>query len=108
MNDRNEHDDIVLSPREMLALRRIEAELGGDRRLVRRMGLTRSPRPRRRLALTVAILTCASLFLAVMGIRTSDPVFIWSFAALWPFTVLQAFRLLCRMSSTGARITSWL
>ena len=105
MNDRNEHDDIVLSPREMLALRRIEAELGGDRRLVRRMGLTR---PRRWPALTVAILTCASLFLAVMGIRTSDPVFLWSFAALWPFTVLQAFRLLCRMSSTGARITSWL
>ncbi|MGY6026779.1 DUF3040 domain-containing protein [Streptomyces spinosirectus] len=108
MNDRNEHDDNVLSPHEKLALRHIEAQLSGDRRLVRRMGLTRPPRARRWLALTVAVLTCASLFFAVMGIRTSDPQFIWSFAALWPFTVLQAFRLLCRMSSTGGRITSWL
>ncbi|MFG2794103.1 DUF3040 domain-containing protein [Streptomyces sp. NPDC048419] len=108
MNDRNEPNDIVLSRHERLALRHIEAELSGDRRLARQMGRTRPPRPRRRLVLTVVILTCASLLLAVMGIRTSDPAVIWGFAALWPFTLLQAFRLLCRLSSSGDRVTSWL
>jgi hypothetical protein len=108
VKDRNEPDDIVLSPHERLALQHIEAELSGDRRLARRMGQAPDRRPRRRLVLTVAILACGSLFLAVLGIRTSDPVFIWSFAGLWPFTLLQAFRLLCRMSSHGNRITSWL
>ncbi|MFR0354913.1 DUF3040 domain-containing protein [Streptomyces sediminimaris] len=108
MNDRDKPNDIVLSPHERVALRHIEAELSGDRRLVRRMGQTRPPRPRRRLALTVAVLVCASLALAVIGIRTSDPAVIWTFAALWPLTLFQAFRLLCRVSSAGERITSWL
>ncbi|MFE7174140.1 DUF3040 domain-containing protein [Streptomyces sp. NPDC057616] len=108
MNERNEPDDTILTPHERLTLRHIEADLISDRRLVRRMGQLRGPRPWRRLALSVAMLTCASLFLAVLGIRTSDPAVIWSFAALWPFTVLQAFRLLCRMSSTRDRFTSWL
>lgn len=108
VNERNEPNDIVLSPYERLALRHIEAELSGDRRLARRMGRTRLPRPRRRLALTVAVLACVSLTLAVIGIRTADPAVIWSFAALWPLTLFQAFRLLCRVSGAGDRITSWL
>lgn len=108
VNDRNEPDDIVLSPHERLALRHIETALSGDRRLARRMGRAPHPRPRRLLVLTVVVLVCASVFLAVLGIRTSDPVVIWSFAGLWPFTLLQAFRLLCRVSSHGSRITSWL
>ncbi|MFE7854758.1 hypothetical protein [Streptomyces sp. NPDC057403] len=44
----------------------------------------------------VTLLGAASLFLLVVGIRTSDPGAIWAFAALWPLTLLQGFRLLCR------------
>lgn len=108
VNEQNEHDDIVLSPHERLTLRHIEADLGVDRRLVRRMGRLRRPRQWRLLAVSVAMLTCTSLFLAVLGIRTSDPAVIWTFAALWPLTLLQAFRLLCRVSKSGERFTAWL
>ncbi|MFJ9543327.1 DUF3040 domain-containing protein [Streptomyces sp. NPDC101225] len=108
MNERDEPDDIMLSDHERIALRHIEAGLGDDRRLVRRMGRMERPRPWRLLALSVAMLACASLILAVLGIRTSAPVAIWSFAAVWPLTLLQAFRLLCRTSSARDRFTSWL
>lgn len=108
VNERNEPNEIVLSPHERLTLRHIEAGLSVDRRLVRRMGRRGGPRPWRWPAVSVALLTCASLFFAIMGIRTSDPVFIWSFAGVWPFTLLQAFRLLCRVSRSGERFTAWL
>jgi hypothetical protein len=106
VNHRNDPDDVVLSPTERLALREIERRLDGDRHLARRM---RGPRPALGLwlPLSVAVLSCASLFLIVMGIRTSDPVVIWCFALLWPLTLLQAFRLLCRVTRLGDRVTSW-
>ncbi|MCD9879769.1 DUF3040 domain-containing protein [Streptomyces guryensis] len=94
----------MLSSHERLALRNIETELSCDRRLVRSM--RRHPGSRLRLPLSVALLACGSLFLAVMGIRTADPVVIWCFAGLWPFTLLQAFRLLRRATGGGGRTTS--
>ena len=106
MAEHPDPEDVVLSSHERLALRSIEAELSCDRRLAR--GMRRRPRSRLWLPLSVALLTSSSLFLVVMGIRTADPVVIWCFAGLWPFTVLQAFRLLCRASRGGDRITSWL
>ncbi|NUO42281.1 MAG: DUF3040 domain-containing protein [Streptomyces sp.] len=113
VNDRSDPDDVVLSPHERLTLRRIEAELSGDRRLTRRMRrLLHQPAdrlhhrpgrpvPRRALPLSTAALLSASMFLVVMGVRTSDPVLLWCFAALWPLTLLQAFRLLCRVTEAG-------
>ncbi|MEU9392911.1 hypothetical protein AB0D86_23275 [Streptomyces sp. NPDC048324] len=44
----------------------------------------------------VTLLGAASLFLLVVGIRTSKPGVIWAFAAVWPLPLLQGFRLLCR------------
>ncbi|MFF7972388.1 DUF3040 domain-containing protein [Streptomyces sp. NPDC007905] len=107
-------DDVRLSPRERLALQLIEADLRQDRRLVHRM------RPARRMArtsrgmwlpLAVLLLAGASVFVAVMGIRTSHPALLWCFALLWPLTLLQAFRLLCRTvrrRASGGRVTPWL
>lgn len=46
------------------------------------------------LALAVGLLVTASVFLVVVGMRTSDPAALWAFAALWPVTLLQACRLL--------------
>jgi hypothetical protein len=105
VDNRNDPDDVVLSPTERMALRRIESELSGDRRLARRM---RGPGPGLRLRLSVAVLACVSLFLMVMGIRTSNPAVIWCFAVLWPVTLLQTFRLLCRTTRLGDRVTPWL
>ncbi|MEU0335926.1 DUF3040 domain-containing protein [Streptomyces sp. NPDC006193] len=89
------HDDVELSPRERRALLRIEADLRRDRRFARRTG---RPRRERRLPLAVSLLGIASAFVAVMGIRTSDPALLWCFALLWPLTLCQGFRLLCRIS----------
>ncbi|MBL1084557.1 DUF3040 domain-containing protein [Streptomyces actinomycinicus] len=103
------HDDVRLSPHERLALLQIEANLRQDRRLARRLG-----RPRRTLWLpsSVALLVLASVFVAVMGIRTSDPALLWCFLVLWPLTLFQVFRLLCRTAGprprSGARLTPWL
>lgn len=147
MNDWDTPDDVRLSPRERLALLRIEADLQQDRRLARAMGsaepagpprrtgaaprdrtarpaagAARRPHPKRRperrrralwLPLAVLLLGAASVFVAVMGIRTSDPVLLWGFALLWPLTLLQAFRLLCRAgrpprSGAGGRTSPWL
>lgn len=116
VNDRSDPDDVVLSPHERLALRRIEAELSADRRLTRRMRhhmsrRLRRPVSRRWLPLSTAALLSASVFLVVMGVRTSDPAVLWCFAALWPLTLLQGFRLLCRASREGSdqeeRGTPW-
>ncbi|KUN26628.1 hypothetical protein AQJ23_15875 [Streptomyces antibioticus] len=110
VSDRRDPDDVVLSPHERLALYRIEAELNADRRLTRRMrhhtgrGL-RNPVPVSRrcwLPLSTAALLSASVFLVVMGIRTSYPAVLWCFAVLWPLTLLQGFRLLCRAAGEGA------
>ncbi|MFF4362031.1 DUF3040 domain-containing protein [Streptomyces sp. NPDC001604] len=106
MAEHPDPDDVVLSSHERLALRSIEAELSCDRRLARSM--RGEPGSRLWLPLSVALLACASLFLVVMGILTSDPVVIWCFAGLWPFTLLQAFRLLCRARRGTHRLTSWL
>ncbi|MFF1299796.1 MULTISPECIES: hypothetical protein [unclassified Streptomyces] len=45
-----------------------------------------------------ALLGTASVFLAVVGVKTSDLAVLWAFTVLWPVTLLQAFRLLCRWS----------
>ncbi|MFI1837218.1 DUF3040 domain-containing protein [Streptomyces olivaceoviridis] len=93
-------DEVRLSPRERLALLRIEADLRRDRRFARRMGAA----PREVwLPVAVLLLTAASVFVAVMGIRTSDPALLWCFALLWPLTLFQAFRLLCRATRTRPR-----
>ncbi|MFI9247390.1 DUF3040 domain-containing protein [Streptomyces sp. NPDC053086] len=105
------HDEVRLSARERLALLQIEANLRQDRRLARRMGAGR-----RGVWLPVAVLllAMASVFVAVMGIRTSDPTLLWCFALLWPLTLFQAFRLLCRAARPrprprpGAQVTPWL
>ncbi|GGS61137.1 MULTISPECIES: DUF3040 domain-containing protein [Streptomyces] len=129
-------DEVRLSLRERLVLARIEAGLRQDRRFAHRMGRTRrmgwrgrmrrmgrtrrggrtrrTGRARREVWLPAAVLllTVASVFVAVMGIRTSDPALLWCFALLWPLTLLQAFRLLCRAararSGHGSRLTPWL
>ncbi|MEU9208006.1 DUF3040 domain-containing protein [Streptomyces sp. NPDC048415] len=84
-----------LSLRERLILKHIETELRRDRRLQRTL---RAPGRDPWLPTAVTLLGVASAFLMVVGIRTSDPAVIWAFAALWPLTLLQAFRLLCRWS----------
>ncbi|MFE3164919.1 DUF3040 domain-containing protein [Streptomyces sp. NPDC059224] len=91
MENRNDPDDVVLSTHERLVFWHIEAELSDDRRLVRRM--RHSGPARRWLPLSVAALVCASLLLLVAGILTLNPAALWCFAALWPVTLLLAYRL---------------
>ncbi|WP_238431780.1 DUF3040 domain-containing protein [Streptomyces cavernae] len=107
MDDMN---DIRLSPRERIILRDIESALRRDRRLVRAMRPPRPshpprrPRPPRhpsRLSVVVALLAMVSILLIVVGIRTSEAGVIWAFAALWPLTLVLAFRLLCRWTRHG-------
>ncbi|MEV6114545.1 DUF3040 domain-containing protein [Streptomyces sp. NPDC052109] len=103
------HDEVRLSPRERLELLRIETGLRQDRRFARRMG---DGHGRFWLPVAVLLLGIASAFVAVMGVRTSDPALLWCFALLWPVTLFQAFRLLCRAvrrrSGSGAQVRSWL
>ncbi|MEU3826691.1 DUF3040 domain-containing protein [Streptomyces sp. SID486] len=105
------HDEVRLSARERLALLQIEANLGQDRRFARRMGAARQGLW---LPVAVLLLVAASVFVAVMGILTSDPALLWCFALLWPVTLFQAFRLLCRAGRPrarprpGAQMTPWL
>ncbi|MFI0167661.1 DUF3040 domain-containing protein [Streptomyces sp. NPDC017095] len=112
-----EHDEVRLSARERLALLRIEADLRRDRRFARRMGRMRRRGMTRRgawLPAAVLLLGAASVFVAVMGMRTADPALLWCFALLWPLTLSQVFRLLCRASRPvprprrGTRPASWL
>ncbi|MFF5859436.1 DUF3040 domain-containing protein [Streptomyces sp. NPDC012751] len=106
-----QHDQVRMSARERLALLQIEANLRQDRRFARRMGAARRPGL---LPAAVLLLGLASVFVAVMGIRTSQPALLWCFAVLWPLTLFQAFRLLCRAARPrprprrGARVTPWL
>ncbi|MFF3333877.1 DUF3040 domain-containing protein [Streptomyces sp. NPDC002888] len=116
--DEGDTDDVRLSPGEHLALLRIEAALGRDRRFARAMrgrpagpwsAVRRFARAKRRrptgpwLAVSVLALACASVLLAVLGIRTADPAVVWCFAALWPLTLLQTFRLLRRLTHRDDR-----
>ncbi|MEV0738546.1 DUF3040 domain-containing protein [Streptomyces sp. NPDC050549] len=100
MENRNDPEGIALSSYERLAFLLIEAELHRDRQLVRRM---RHPETRPWLSLSVAALTCASLLLLVTGILTADLAVLCCFAALWPVTLLLAFRLLRRPANTEDR-----
>ncbi|MGA4837537.1 DUF3040 domain-containing protein [Streptomyces sp. G45] len=95
--------DSGLSDRERRVLDEMEAALRRDRRLRRRLRRARRGRPGapwtvtyRPRGRTVAALALLSLALVVSGIRTSEPGVIWAFAAVWPLTLLAAFRLLCR------------
>ncbi|MET7850377.1 DUF3040 domain-containing protein [Streptomyces avermitilis] len=103
MESRNDPDGVTLSSHERLALWRIEAELRQDRRLARRL---RRPGARPWLPLSVAALTCASLILLVAGILTSDKAVLWCLVALWPVTVLLAFRMLRRPTGVEGRTRS--
>lgn len=94
-------DDIRPSPRERIILGEIERALRRDRRLVKAMrppSPSRPPRhPARRvvwLPVAVALPAGVSIMLIVVGVRTSRPAVIRTFAALWPVTLLLAFRLL--------------
>jgi hypothetical protein len=89
-------DDVRLSLRERLILKDIEFALRRGRRFG---GPLRSARHSIWLPTAVALFTLASVFLMVEGIRTSDPAVIWAFSAVWPLTLFQAFRLLCRWST---------
>jgi hypothetical protein len=100
VESRNDLDGITLSSHERLALWRIEAELRQDRRLARRM---RRPGARPWLPLSVAALTFASLILLVAGILTSDTAMLWCVVALWPLTMLLAFRMLRRQTGVEGR-----
>ncbi|MER5525771.1 DUF3040 domain-containing protein [Streptomyces sp. NPDC002677] len=100
MENRNDPDDVALSSYERVALLLIEAELRQDRRLARRMRL---PGARPWLPLSVAALTCASLLLLVMGILTAELAVLWCFTAVWPVTLLLAFRLLRHPTNIGDR-----
>ena len=93
-----------LPDHEQRILDAMEADLRRDRRLRRRL---RTARIKRRLnparvaeyrprVPTVVLLLSLSVLLMVVGIRTSEPVAIWAFAALWPLTLFGVFRLLCR------------
>ena len=104
MESRNNPDDVALTSHERLALWRIEADLSEDRRLARRM---RHPGSRPWLPLSVAALTCASLLLLVVGILSSSSAVLWCLAALWPITLLLAFRMLRRPAGAEGRISSW-
>ncbi|MEW2625862.1 DUF3040 domain-containing protein [Streptomyces sp. NPDC048106] len=114
----DKREETRLSPRERLALLEIEAHLRQDRGFARRMegGAHREQGDRAHrgvwLPVGVLLLAVASAFCAVMGIRTSDPGLLWCFAVLWPFTLFQSFRLLCRAARRrghpGERLTSWL
>ncbi|GAA3779880.1 DUF3040 domain-containing protein [Streptomyces phyllanthi] len=95
-----------LPDHEQRALEQIEAALRRDRRLDRRLRtlrLRRCPdlapiaayRPR---VGTVGIWLTLSVTLMILGIRTSEPWLIWTFAAVWPVTLYGVFRLLCRWS----------
>jgi hypothetical protein len=103
------HDEVRLSHRERIALLQIEADLRRDRRFARRMGAAHREVW---LSSAVLLLMVASVFVAVMGIRTSDPALLWCFALLWPLTLFQAFRLLCRATHhrprQGAGVSPWL
>ncbi|MDN3026944.1 DUF3040 domain-containing protein [Streptomyces sp. S.PB5] len=85
---------VRLSIRERLVLKHIETELRRDRGPGRARTRGRDPW----LPLAVALFAAASVFLAVVGMRTSDTAALWAFAVLWPVTLLQLFRLLCRWS----------
>ncbi|MFG2373083.1 DUF3040 domain-containing protein [Streptomyces sp. NPDC048504] len=104
MESRNNPDDVALTSHERLALWRIEADLSEDRRLARRM---RRPGARPWLPVSVAALTCASLLLLVVGILSSNSVVLWCLTALWPATILLAFRMLRRPADAEDRIRSW-
>jgi hypothetical protein len=90
-------EDIQLSQRELIILHEIEHALCRDRRFGRVM---RASPQSAWLPASVALLGVASVFLMVVGIRTSDPAVIWTLAGVWPCTLVQAFRLLCRWSAT--------
>lgn len=100
VENRNDPDGIALSSYERLSLLLIEAELRQDRHLVRRM---RHPGARPWLSMSVAALTCASLLLLVTGILTTNLAVLWCFTALWPVTLLLAFRLLRHPADAEAR-----
>lgn len=93
-----------LPDHEQRILDEVERALRRDRRLERRLRthrLRRCPdlsrvshyRPH---VLTVGLLLTASVTLMVLGIVTSRPAVIWTFAALWPLTLFATFRLVCR------------
>ncbi|MFJ3718437.1 DUF3040 domain-containing protein [Streptomyces sp. NPDC090057] len=121
MDDWETPEDVLLSSRERLALLQIEANLRQDRRFVHRMraaerrmgGARRSTRGERGvwLPLSALLLLTASAFAAVAGVRTPAPAPLWCFALLWPLTLVQSFRLLCRVTRRvrpGRRLTRWL
>lgn len=93
-----------LPDHEQRILDEVERALRRDRRLDRRLRthrLRRCPdlsrvthyRPH---VMTVGLLLTAAITLLVLGIVTSRPAVIWSFAAVWPLALFASFRLVCR------------
>ncbi|AOR36166.1 DUF3040 domain-containing protein [Streptomyces fodineus] len=103
------YDEVRLSPRERLVLLQIEKGLRQDRRFARRMG---DAPGEVWLPVAVLLLGIASAFVAVVGVRTSDPALLCCFALLWPLTLVQALSLLCRAlrhrTGSGNQVRPWL
>ncbi|MEW2166483.1 DUF3040 domain-containing protein [Streptomyces sp. NPDC007084] len=108
MDERDHRDGVRLSPLERAALAEIEEGLRHDH-----VDPEPPPAPARRpwLAVSVVLMVLCSVFLAVVGFRTSEPAILWCFAVLWPLTVIQSVRLVRRWMRhwlrPGGRITSW-
>ncbi|MFC8964384.1 DUF3040 domain-containing protein [Streptomyces sp. NPDC057094] len=106
MDEKDHRDTVRLSPLERATLAEIEEGLRHDH-----VEPDPPPTPARRswLPLSIVLMLICSVFLAVVGYRTSQPAVLWCFAILWPLTVIQAVRLVRRwMKACGrGRITSW-
>ncbi|MFG2310492.1 DUF3040 domain-containing protein [Streptomyces sp. NPDC048566] len=104
MDERDHRDGVRLSPLERAALAEIEEGLRHDHVDAEPPAAT-TRRPW--LAMSVVLMLLGSVFLAVVGFRTSAPAVLWCFAVLWPLTVVQAVRLVRRWMRPGGRVTSW-
>ncbi|UXY32880.1 DUF3040 domain-containing protein [Streptomyces sp. HUAS TT20] len=98
MEDGDASKKVRLSPYERFAPAHIKAELRYDHRFTCR---TSGRAPCTWLRLAVALMTAASVFLAVMGVRTSDPAVPWFFAAAWSLTLVAGLRPLRHATEPG-------
>jgi hypothetical protein len=102
VDERDHADGVRLTARERAALAEIEEGLRQDP-----APAPRRPSGGRRLPVAVALMLVCSVVLAVVGIRTSNAVFLWCFAVLWPLTALQFVRLLGRWIRSTGPFTPW-
>ncbi|MEU9858218.1 DUF3040 domain-containing protein [Streptomyces sp. NPDC047974] len=99
-------DEARLSAHERRVLAGIEADLGADEGLARRMaGHRPAPRPPRvtgRGAVGAVALGAVTLTLLVLAVATSAPGLIWGFAAAWVVTLTLLLRMVVRWTRCRA------